>query len=133
MSGHGSVCNFSVECDDVERAKVFYEAVFGWRIAPWGPPGYYRVATGTPGTPGMVGALRARREPLTGTGSPSYECTITVDSMTEAVKAIEAGGGRLVTGRFRIEGVGEIAYFEDTEGNRAAIIQHDPGVDPWTV
>ncbi len=44
-----------------------------------------------------------------------------------------AGGGRLVTGRFRIEGVGEIAYFEDTEGNRAAIIQHDPGVDPWTV
>ena len=133
MSGHGSVCNFSVECDDVERAKAFYEAVFGWRITPWGPPGYYRVAAGTPGTPGMVGDLRARREPLTGTGSPGYEWTITVDSMAEAVKAIEAGGGRLVTGRFRIEGVGEIAYFEDTEGNRAAIMQHDPGVDPWAV
>ena len=81
----------------------------------------------------MVGDLRARREPLTGTGSPSYECTITVDSMAEAIKAIEAGGGRMVTTRFRIEGVGELAYFEDTEGNRAAIMQHDAGVDPWAV
>ena len=133
MSGHGSICNFSVECDDVERAKAFYEAVFGWRVTPWGPPGYYRVAPGRPGTPGMVGDLRARREPLTGTGSPSYECTIAVDSIADAIKAIEAGGGRLVTGRFRIEGVGELAYFEDTEGNRAAIIQHDPGNDPWVV
>ena len=131
MSGHGSICNFSVECDDVERAKAFYEAVFGWRFTPWGPPGYYRVAAGNPGEPGMVGDLRGRREPLTGTGSPSYECTIRVQSIAEAEKAIEARGGRLVTGRHRIEGVGELAYFEDTEGNRAAIMQHDPGVDPW--
>jgi hypothetical protein len=133
MSGHGAVCNFSVECDDVERAKVFYESVFAWRITPWGPPGYYRIAAGQPGTPGMVGDLRARREPLSGTGSPSFECTITVDSITEAIRAIEAGGGKIVAGRYRIEGVGELAYFEDTEGNRAGIMQHDPGVDPWAV
>ena len=38
-----------------------------------------------------------------------------------------------VTARYRIEGVGELAYFEDTEGNRAAIMQHDQGVDPWAV
>jgi predicted enzyme related to lactoylglutathione lyase len=131
MSGHGSVCNFSVECDDVERAKAFYEAVFGWRITPWGPPGYYRIATGKPGEPGMVGDLRARREPLSGTGSPSYECTMQVDSIAEAIVAIEANGGRMVTGRYRIDGVGELAYFQDTEGNRAAVMQHDPGVDPW--
>ena len=126
-----NVGHFAIECEDVERAKAFYEAVFGWRINPWGPPGYYRVAAGKPGEPGMVGDLRGRREPLSGTGSPSYECTIAVDSMAEAVKAIEGGGGRMVTGRYRIEGVGELAYFEDTEGNRAAIMQHDAGVDPW--
>ena len=128
---HGSVCNFSVECDDVERAKAFYEAVFGWRVMPWGPPGYYRVATGDPGKPGMRGDLRERREPLTGTGSMSYECTMAVESIGGAIAAIEANGGRLVTSRYRIEGVGELAYFEDTEGNRAAVIQLDPGVDPW--
>ena len=133
MSGHGSVCNFSVECDDVERAKVFYEAVFRWRITPWGPPGYYRIATGNPGEPGMVGDLRARRDPLIGTGSMSYECTMAVDSIADAIAAIEAHGGRMVTSRFRIDGVGELAYFEDTEGNRAAVMQHAPGVDPWAV
>ena len=34
MSLHGAVCNFSVECDDVERARRFYETVFSWRITP---------------------------------------------------------------------------------------------------
>ena len=54
-----------------------------------------------------------------------------VDSIAGAIQAIEANGGRMVTGRYRIEGVGELAYFEDTEGNRAGIIRHEPGVDPW--
>jgi hypothetical protein len=133
MSGHGAICNFSVECDDVERAKAFYEAVFGWRVTPWGPPGYYRVAAGRAGEAGLAGDLRGRREPLNGTGSPSYECTMAVDSLAEAVAAIEANGGRMVSGRYRIERVGEFAYFEDTEGNRAGVMQHDPGVDPWAI
>jgi predicted enzyme related to lactoylglutathione lyase len=133
MSGHGSICNFSIECDDVDRARRFYEGVFGWRITPWGPPGYYRIAAGPPGTPGMAGDLRGRREPLTGTGSPAFECTIAVVSIVEAVKAIEAHGGIICTPRFRVEGVGELAYFKDTERNRAAIMQHDAGVDPWSL
>ena len=126
MSRPSNVGNFSIECDDVERAKRFYESVFEWRIEPWGPPGYYRIITGTAQQPGIRGDLRGRREPLTGTGNPGFECTITVESLADVLAAIEAHGGRIVSSRFRIEGVGDLAYFEDTEGNRAGVMQHVP-------
>ena len=34
---------FAIHADDVERAVRFYEAVFGWRFEPWGPPGVYLI------------------------------------------------------------------------------------------
>jgi len=119
-----NIGNFSVECDDVERAKAFYETVFGWRILPWGPPGYYRITTGSAANPGIGGDLRERREPLAG-GSRGFECTIIVEALGPVIAAIEANGGKIVVNRFRIEGVGELLYFEDTEGNRVGAMAHD--------
>lgn len=127
MSAPAYIGNFSIECDDVERAKLFYENVFGWRIMPWGPPDYYRIVTGTAERPGIGGDLRTRREPLTGTGSAAYECTIVVASLKETLKAIEANGGRVASRPYRIDGVGELAYFTDSEGNRAGVMEHELG------
>jgi predicted enzyme related to lactoylglutathione lyase len=125
-----TVSHFSIECDDVERAKAFYEAVFDWTARAWGPPNYYLASTGPAERPGIGGDLRSRREPLSGTGSPSYECTIVVDSLAETLAAIEAHGGRIVDAPYVIEGVGELAYFHDTEGNRAGVMQQVPGLPP---
>jgi predicted enzyme related to lactoylglutathione lyase len=125
MSAPANIGNFSIECDDVERAKAFYEGVFGWRIMPWGPPDYYRIVTGTAERPGIGGDLRVRREPLTGTGSTGYECTIVVGSLSRTIAAIEAHGGRIVSQPYRIDGVGELAYFTDSEGNRAGLMEHE--------
>jgi predicted enzyme related to lactoylglutathione lyase len=119
-----NVGHFAIECDDVERARAFYESAFGWRIEPWGPPDYYLITTGTSEAPGILGDLRTRREPLSGTGCRGYECTINVASLAEAMNAIEANGGRIVSKPYRIEGVGDLAYFEDTEGNRAGVMQY---------
>ncbi len=127
MSRPNNVGHFAVECDDVERAKAFYEAVFDWRIEPWGPPGYYLITTGTPEAPGILGDLRSRREPLAGTGCRGFECTINVGSLAKTLRAIEAHGGRIAAKPYRIEGVGDLAYFEDTEGNRAGVMQYDGG------
>ncbi len=127
MSAPCNIGNFSIECDDVERARRFYEAVFGWRIMPWGPPDYYRIVTGTADRPGIGGDLRTRREPLAGTGSRAFECTIVVDSLAEVMAAIEANGGSIASRPYRIDGVGELAYFIDSEGNRAGVMQHEPG------
>jgi predicted enzyme related to lactoylglutathione lyase len=129
MSG-ANVGHFAIECDDVERARAFYQAVFGWRIQPWGPPDYYHILTGTPEAPGILGDLRTRREPLSGTGCRGYECTVNVGSLAEAMAAVEAHGGRIVAKPYRIEGVGNLAYFEDTEGNRAGLMQYDGPTRP---
>jgi predicted enzyme related to lactoylglutathione lyase len=123
-----NVNHFAIECDDVERAKRFYETVFGWRIVPWGPPDYYQVITGSAAAPAILGDLRTRREPLSGTGNRGFECTISVQSLKDMMAAIEANGGRIVSRPYRIEGVGDIAYFEDTEGNRAGLMQQAVGI-----
>ncbi len=127
-----NLSHFAIECDDVERAKRFYEAVFGWRIEPWGPPGFYQIFSGTADEPGVLGALQGRRQPLTGTGTRGFECSFSVSSVKTVIAAVLANGGTLAMSEFRIEGVGNGAYFLDTEGNRFAAMQYDAGI-PWPV
>lgn len=126
MSRAQNVGHFAIECDDVERAKAFYEAVFGWTIKPWGPPNYYHITTGTPQNPGILGDLRERQHKLAGdsAGTSGYICTINIGSMTEVLAASQANGGRIHSPPYRIEGVGDVAYIEDSEGNRVGVIQH---------
>jgi predicted enzyme related to lactoylglutathione lyase len=33
-----NIAHFAIDADNVPRARRFYEAVFGWRFTPWGPP-----------------------------------------------------------------------------------------------
>jgi predicted enzyme related to lactoylglutathione lyase len=118
---------FSVNADDVPRARTFYEAVFGWRFEPWGPPGFYLIDTGKDAkTPAPIrGGLQERRELVPGQRMVGYECTITVPNIDQAIRAVEVNGGRIAAPRFHIPTVGTVAYFIDTEGNVAGIIQRE--------
>ena len=51
--------HFAINADNVQRAKAFYEKVFGWTFSPWGPPDFYQVKNA--GT-GLIGALQERRD-----------------------------------------------------------------------
>jgi len=119
-----TVRHFAIHADDVSRARRFYEAVFGWRFEAWGPPGFYRIHGA-----GLMGALQERREPLGGTGLRGYEITIGVDDLDAATASVEKHGGCVVEPPFRIEGVGELAYVADTEGNRVGVMQYDRDFD----
>jgi predicted enzyme related to lactoylglutathione lyase len=50
-----------------------------------------------------------------------FECTIVVGNLDETIRAIESHGGKMVTEKFRIPTVCTVAYFQDTEGNVAAV------------
>ena len=54
-----------------------------------------------------------------------FECTITVANIDQAIRAIEANGGRLAAPKSHIPTVGTVAYFFDTEGNVVGIIQQE--------
>lgn len=125
MTWANNLRHFAIECDDVERAKSFYEHVFGWSIRPWGPPGFYQIFTGSPSDPGVLGAMHERQMPLTGGGLRGVQPTFGVEDLAPIIKAVEAQGGRIVMPEYRIEGVGNLIYFEDTEGNRIGAMRYD--------
>jgi len=116
---------FAIHAGDVQRARRFYEAVFGWRFEPWGPPDFYLIHTGNEAEPGVLGLLQKRKEPRTGTGLNGYECTISVDDVDAIARAVESNGGRITMPKAEIPTVGTLIYFEDTEGNVAGAMKYE--------
>lgn len=114
------LAHFAIEADDVDRARRFYESVFGWRFSPWGPPGFYLIEGA-----GVKGALQKRRETAP-SGRKGFECTFAVDDLNETITRIEAAGGHILGGRHAIPTVGELCQWADTEGNEALIMQYAP-------
>lgn len=115
--------HFAINADNVQRAKAFYESVFGWTFSPWGPPDFYQIKNAGVG---LVGALQQRRgDP--GQGAPGFVITFAVDDIRATLAAVEAHGGLVAAAPFLIEGVGEIGYFKDSEGNLCGVGQYVPG------
>lgn len=119
----GTLRHFAINADDVDRARNFYGQVFGWTFTPWGPPGFYQTKNAGDG---IMGALQQRRD-WGERRMHSFETTIGVADITAALAAVEANGGRVLMRPYRIDGVGEIGYFEDSEGNICGIAQYEPG------
>ena len=119
-----NISHFSVHADDLPRARKFYEDAFGWKFQPWGPPGFFLVATGTEEDPGIHGALQGRMD-HTGKRIIGYECTISVDDINETAAAVEAHGGKILLPKAVIPTVGTLIRFEDTEGNVICAMQYE--------
>jgi uncharacterized protein len=117
--------HFAINADNVQRAKTFYEKVFGWTFNPWGPPDFYQVRNAGSG---LLGALQERRELQAGRRTNAFENSFSVDDIRATLAAAQANGGKVLMQPFRIEGVGEVGYFEDSEGNICGVAQYMPGL-----
>ena len=118
-----NLSRFAINADDVPRARDFYQKVFGWTFEPWGPPNFYLIETGEEKVRVVGGLLQERREIVPGDRMIGFECTITVPDLDVTMRAIESNGGKVVTSKFHIPTVGTCAYFQDTEGNVAGVMQ----------
>jgi predicted enzyme related to lactoylglutathione lyase len=112
--------HFSINSDDVARGRRFYEAVFGLTFEPWGPPGFYI----SEDTGGGVSAAVQGRHTIGGEAMPGITVTFSVDDIASTVAAIEANGGTVIMPPAVIEGVGELVYFKDSEGNIAGAMKY---------
>jgi len=121
---NNNIAHFDISADDVERARWFYERVFGWRFEPWGPPDFYMIHTGPPEDPGIHGSVSKRAEPVVGHGRLGFECTVSVSDLAAIKAAIVAHGGKIIFDEYEIVGVGRMIRFEDTEGNVACAMQY---------
>jgi uncharacterized protein len=123
-----NLSHFSINADDVEAARAFYESVFGWAFHAWGPPGFYQIQTGSDDEPGVRGALQERRQLLDGP-TTGLECTFAVDDVDDTRARVLAGGGRIVMERFTISGVGHLIAFADPAGNAVLAMQYDDAAE----
>jgi len=119
-----NIAHFDIAADDVERARRFYERVFGWRFEAWGPPDFYLIHTGPDADPGIHGSVSQRLEPVVGRGRLGYECTIGVDDLAAIKAAVVKHGGKVVLDEYEIVGVGRMIRFEDTEGNLVCAMRY---------
>ena len=116
------IAHFAIHADDCQRAKAFYESVFGWTFEPWGPPNFWLITTSAEAP--FKGALQQRREPVEGRGMIGFECTISVENVEATATAVDKHGGKVTMQPFLIEGVGTLIMFDDTEGNVVGAMQY---------
>ena len=123
------ISHFEIFASDVERTRKFYEQAFGWKFEVGGPPDFYLITTGPPVERGVTQGLIAKRQrPVADGGINSFRCTISVSSIGDTVKAIEAAGGKLRSAVIEIPNVGQLVEFADTDGNIACAMQEVPGL-----
>jgi predicted enzyme related to lactoylglutathione lyase len=120
-----NLAHFAINSDDPSATRAFYEKVFGWRFEAWGPPGFYRITTGTDAEPGIGGALQERRDLVGGTPTIGLECTFAVDDVEAVAATVRAAGGEILMERFTISGVGHLIFFRDPGGSAVGAMQFD--------
>jgi uncharacterized protein len=116
-----TIVHFDIATDNPQRAKDFYESLFGWKmISPPGMTDYYLIETeDINGNRGVGGGLGKR-------GDPSQRITsyIGVDNIEKYSKKVVGLGGK-VQPKMTVPGWGYLAVCVDTEGNPFGLWQED--------
>ena len=117
-----TIVHFDIATDDPERAKNFYEGLFGWKMES--PPGfsdYYLIETrDLNGGIGVGGGLGKRGDP--GQKITSYIGVSSVDEYTAKVAEL---GGKVLQPKMPVPGWGYLSMCLDTEGNMFGLWQED--------
>ena len=116
------VFHFEIAVNDMDRAKAFYEGVFGYRLTPRAVDGYdmafFPRADGAAGASGALAKGDAYK--------PSKDGAIIyfdVPDIDVVLRNAKQRGSKILYEKKDIGGAGFVAEFEDSEGNRVALSQ----------
>jgi predicted enzyme related to lactoylglutathione lyase len=109
---------------DIDAAKRFYGALFGWVPQDAGPV----EQTGGYGFFTQGGKLIAGYGPQQNPGPPAWSVYFAVTDADAAAKKIAAGGGTVIVGPMDVMGAGHMAVFQGPDGAFFSIWQ--PGSHP---
>ena len=110
---------------DLERASRFYEEVFQFSLESTMVDGYsMALFPASPGSSGASGALVKGDVYVPSKSGPIvYFGTENIDRTLERVRK---AGGKILYPEKRLDGIGSVAEFEDSEGNRIALFATKP-------
>ena len=113
------VVHFEIPFENKQRAMNFYSQAFGWQLQDMPEMNYVMantVATGPdyrPTEPGAInGGLFQRPKE-----APAPVIYIGVASVDDAIKKVQSAGGKVVTPKTPIPGMGAYGRIADPEGN----------------
>jgi uncharacterized protein len=130
-----TIVHFEIPADDIERAKKFYNNLFGWKIEKW--PGtdnskLTSAATGQPIEYWMINTTDDKGNKAVGGGMMKRQMAehhitnyINVNSIDEYTSKVEEAGGKVVAPKHAVPGMGYFALCLDTENNVFAIWESD--------
>lgn len=113
---------FEIPAGDIERAKKFYEAIFGIKMEVQDMMGMKMAFFPyEPGSGKLSGALvQGPMHQPSASGAVVY--LNANPDMDESLAKIEAAGGKVVMPKTKInDDIGHMAFFMDSEGNRVAL------------
>ena len=132
-----TIVHFEIPADDIERAKKFYNELFGWKIEKWSGTEdnssqltspvtgqsieYWMViTTDDKGNKALGGGMMKRQ-------MPEHQVTnyIGVESIDEYSSKVKELGGKVVAPKHAVPGMGYFALCIDTENNNFAIWESD--------
>ena len=119
---NNKVAWFEIPASDFQQAKKFYETVFDWKIDLCGDEGAMARTTSVDKdqNPIELGGINGGFYKRKSKGEhPSV--VVQTESIDKTLKAIEVGGGKVVTPRHSIGEWGFMADFADPEGNVIAL------------
>ena len=131
-----TIVHFEIPANDIERAKKFYNDLFGWKIEKWpgtddsqltsaatGQPMEYWLITTTDdkGNKASVGGGMMKRQ-MSEHHITNY---INVNSIAEYTSKVEELGGKVFASKHTVPGMGYFALCCDTENNIFAIWESD--------
>ena len=106
-----TVVHFEIPSDDIERAKKFYNSLFGWKLEKMpGDMEYWMGSTNDEQTIG-VGVMK-RQQP-----QQTVANYIDVSSVDEYAKKVEKLGGKVKVPKTEVPGMGWFVVCMDTENN----------------
>lgn len=118
------VVHFEIPAEEPEKSIAFFSNVFGWDIKPFRKDEYWLINTQSEAGKSINGGIIRKKDPRQPLAN-----TIEVDNLNETVKKIEAAGGKTVTPKMIIPGVGYLIYFMDLDKNVHGLMQRDIHVE----
>ncbi len=123
------VVHFEIPADDLQRAKKFYETVFGWKIEKYPMPegeyyGLHTVETDSktqmPKEPGAINGGMMKRSAVVKTPLVAVD----VKDIEKTLKKVVSEGGKILMPTTKVGDMGLYAYVKDTEGNLVGVWQN---------
>lgn len=130
--GMPTIVHFQIPADDIVRSKKFYGELFGWEFEKFPVPSgseamseemeYWLISTvDTKGNKAVGGGMMKKQSPQQ-QGITNY---FDVKSVQEYSAKVEKLGGKVITPKSPIPGMGYFAVCTDSENNGFGIFESD--------